>query len=377
MDFPTLYGKPSTGDKIKQWTIKVVKSDNGAIIERSHGYVNHKITTSRKEISSGKNVGKKNETTALQQAIKDSHSLWTKQKQSGYSESADAQPTSVLPMLAHDYNKRHKDISSHFAIQPKIDGVRLIAFKDPSTNDVVFLSRTGKVMKNLGHIAKDLLSNNIFSDDDLYIDGELFTFDLPFEEISGLFRTSKACPDKVRLLKFYVFDTFFTNNKSNTTFIERHTSMKNTIAKCKYVKEVPTLIFDKPSTNTDQIVKDYHSKFVQQGYEGVMVRNCASLYKCGYRSKDLQKYKEFIDAEFIITGGAEATGEDSGTVIFDCKTSNCKTFAVRPRGSRELRKYMWENLDTFIGRQLTVRYQNMSELGIPRFPVGISIRDYE
>jgi DNA ligase-1 len=35
------------------------------------------------------------------------------------------------------------------------------------------------------------------------------------------------------------------------------------------------------------------------------------------------------------------------------------------------------NKDTFLGKMLTVQYQNLTPDGIPRFPVGLSFRDYE
>jgi DNA ligase-1 len=50
---------------------------------------------------------------------------------------------------------------------------------------------------------------------------------------------------------------------------------------------------------------------------------------------------------------------------------------VRPRGTREKRAEWWENREQYIGSKLTVRFQNLTADGIPRFPVGIAIRDYE
>jgi hypothetical protein len=38
---------------------------------------------------------------------------------------------------------------------------------------------------------------------------------------------------------------------------------------------------------------------------------------------------------------------------------------------------MLEQADSFIGKMLTVKYQEMSPDGVPRFPSGIAIRDYE
>jgi len=38
---------------------------------------------------------------------------------------------------------------------------------------------------------------------------------------------------------------------------------------------------------------------------------------------------------------------------------------------------LFEEGNNYIGKQLTVRAQELTNEGIPRFPVGISIRDYE
>jgi DNA ligase-1 len=384
MEFPVLYGKPSTSSKIKQWEIKVIENiDKTCSIVRCHGYVGHKISFSSKMVSQGKNIGKKNETTTLQQAINESTQLWKKYKESGYHENMEhlyeKEHVTILPMLAQDYRKRFRDISSNFAIQPKIDGIRMLAtLKDGC---ICFLSRSGKtVTANLEHIKKELYDSNILSDEDLYIDGEVFTSDLPFEDISGLFRTSKhndKQKNKLTLLKFHVFDCFYSKTHDNLSFIERYEILKKFPKKMKHIHIVDTCIFRKPDKPVKSIVQTYHDKYVQNGFEGVMVRNLDSLYKINYRSKDLQKYKEFVDKEYKIINGKEASGEDSGTVVFECETEAGERFSVRPRGSRDLRKYMFENIDQYIGKNLTVRYQNLSEKNVPRFPVGITVRDYE
>ena len=386
MEFPELYGKPSCGSKVKHWIIKVIENqDSTASILRTHGYIDHKMTTSSKHITCGKNIGKKNETTCLQQAINEAKSLWKKQKEAGYSDSrselcelsstVDAQ---VLPMLAHDYNKRHKDIEPKYCIQPKLDGVRLIATR--RDNKIVFLSRTGKHINHLDHIARELSEHNVLSDDNMHIDGELYTSDLPFDELSGLFRKTHLNEQdfaRIKLMKFHVFDCFNTQDGSKLRFSERWLMINNLkLDRCKYITAVKTKFYDQSIINCDESIRMAHETFVQEGYEGVIIRNTDSVYKCGYRSKDLQKYKEFIDAEYTIVGGKEATGEDRGTVVFECKCNN-STFMVRPRGSRAIRKHYLENIDGIIGKKLTVRYQNLSEQLVPRFPVGIAIRDYE
>jgi DNA ligase-1 len=108
-----------------------------------------------------------------------------------------------------------------------------------------------------------------------------------------------------------------------------------------------------------------------------MVRNRKGAYGINKRSSDLQKVKTFLDGEFRIVGFSEGSGNDAGTVIWECETSGGLRFNVRPRGTREARMEQFQNGRDYIGQVLTVRYQELTDDGIPRFPVGITIRDYE
>ena len=98
------------------------------------------------------------------------------------------------------------------------------------------------------------------------------------------------------------------------------------------------------------------------------------LYKEG-RSKDLLKYKKFMDAEFEVVGHHEAKF-GLPVPIFDCKVGD-KTFGVMMKGDFESRADRMKNVTDYYGKLLTVKFQELSSDGIPRFPVGISFRDYE
>jgi hypothetical protein len=97
-----------------------------------------------------------------------------------------------------------------------------------------------------------------------------------------------------------------------------------------------------------------------------------------HRSKDLQKYKDFMDSEFEIVGGKLATGLEEGCIVFRVKTEDGKEFEVKPKGTREMRREWARDMDNIVGKMLTVRYPLLSEDGIPcSGAVGIAIRDYE
>ena len=130
------------------------------------------------------------------------------------------------------------------------------------------------------------------------------------------------------------------------------------------------LIETKVAKQTEDIEK-YHDYYTKHGYEGIMLRNNA-IYKDG-RTKDLLKYKKFFDEEFKVVGHHEGNG---GIPIFDCAVGD-KTFGVAMKGDMTSRKERMDHVTDYYGKMLTVKYQELSLDGIPRFPVGICFRDYE
>ena len=78
-----------------------------------------------------------------------------------------------------------------------------------------------------------------------------------------------------------------------------------------------------------------------------------------------------------MVGFTEGEGHEKGLVIWTCKTKDGKKFNVRPRGTHEERAALFKEAGNYVGKKLTVRFQELTGDGIPRFPVGITFRDYE
>jgi len=91
----------------------------------------------------------------------------------------------------------------------------------------------------------------------------------------------------------------------------------------------------------------------------------------------MMKYKEFKDEEVEIIGFEVGTGTEEGAIIYQVKDEREKIFTVRPRGSVEERRKLYKNKEKLLGLKLTIRYQELSEYGVPRFPVAVAVRDYE
>ena len=365
MSLPTLYIKDKHGS-LREWTVKVDTSGQYPTIVKSYGVRGGKITVTQKEVTSGKNIGRANETTPYEQALSEAKYLWKKQVDSGYSEKvSDTDRPPILPMLANKWEDYSHHIQIPFYVQPKLDGVRMTVGK--IDGKIVMKSRTGKDVNHLDHIrneVKDLLEEGQF------LDGENFSDELSFEEITGHCRTtleSSASSKRLDKIHFHVFDTFHLD-RMDEPFSVRH----------KRIKKINGTYVHAVSTQIVQSIEPFYKKFIDAGYEGIMVRDPSGLYELGKRSTKLLKYKEFETREYTIVGANRAEGKDKDTVVWVCELhKNGPRFNVRPKGTLQERKRMYLNSAEYIGKQLTVQFQNLSNGGIPRFPVGLAIRDYE
>ena len=119
--------------------------------------------------------------------------------------------------------------------------------------------------------------------------------------------------------------------------------------------------------------------FLGQGYEGIMVRQGNEPYKLNKRSDSLLKYKLFVDDEYKITGfeqekftGTKDVPARLGKFIMETKDG--KVFEGRPSQSHKELTQLWKDRDSYIGALATVRYQELTDGGVPRFPVVKGIR---
>ena len=327
----------------------------------------------------GKNIGRKNETTDNDQALFECYTMWLKKQDQNYcifnpSQKIETKSVpNILPMLANKFTERKKYLKNPFGVSPKLDGVRVIA----RLNDdkLLLTSRLGKEF-----IFMDNLREHISSviDENIILDGELYSHTIPFNAISGATRAKKTrskYDDKIEMWIFDIADEelSYEDRMKRLKLIE-----KNYNRKYKRNRFLKFVYYDK--VDTEEEVKKYHDEYVENGYEGVMCRNLDGKYKFKHRSNDLLKYKNFEDQEFEIVGAKKGTGTEEGAIVFMCRTQNDKLFDVRPRGEIEKRRKMFQEKDKYIGKMLTVRYQNtgIEEIdSAPRFPVGIEVRDYE
>jgi DNA ligase 1 len=362
MEFPTLYQMDKT-QKCRQWTISVEESTTHSTVRCHFGRTPGKMIESSIIIDKGKNIGKKNETSHYEQALSEASSRWRKKKEiEGYQEffnlgSRDDDKPS-LPMLAHDFRKHEKKIRFPCHIQPKLDGYRMIY--NPQTKKCS--SRTGKEYSILyqTELYKELQTCPF------ELDGELYRHDPDFAfESLGILRkiSTNADVDTLNKIQYHVYDII----DSTLSFKDRWSAIEKWFRshKIKFIVKVPTMICN---TKDDFLTK--HREFVRDGYEGSMLRNSDGLYKRKERSYDLQKHKDFQDAEYIISGFTGEKNTDGGDplIIWICDTNDGKSFKVVSKGTDKDRQSIYKQAGKYIGQKLSVQFIGFTNDGIPRFP---------
>lgn len=355
-EWPILQATAKTG-KTKYWVIRALHNYNAEGIIETEWWQEGSVHQTAQKATTGKNIGKSNETNSREQALSEAESEFKKQKDKGYFEiGGQCELEFPLPMLAHDYKKRGKSIKFPCYGQPKLDGFRCLYNEEKG-----FWSRQGKRFDQ----AVDL-SHLKTHGHGMTLDGELilprpYTFQQTCQAI-------KKQREETRLLEYHVFDIMETG-----TFYERATLLGDTFKNSIYEPKVKIvgLVHLLEKEEIDQYLQTY----LEQGYEGLILRNFEGQYEVGQRSVDLQKYKEFEDAEFKVVDIIDGVGRESGAAILVCETTEGKTFQVRPRGTYEMRQGMFRERNKHIGTEWTVRYQNLTDDQIPRFPVGIAPRE--
>ena len=266
-------------------------------------------------------------------------SLRQKKVKQGYSETLES---GLSAMLAHEWT--HEPLVFPVYVQPKLDGIRCLVYeKDGQT---VFQSRNHTFFQSFPHIQ---------AVHGLVLDGELYNHSLEFQEITSMVR-KKGHPDLSRL-EYHVYDII-----GEGTFEERLMRLQG--LSVGGLKPVETKL-----VNSVDEIEAYHADCVKRGYEGIMIRTPGGLYR-QTRSKDLLKYKHFKTEEFKVVG--HTVGKE-GIPVFECAVGD-RRFGVMMKSTLEEKQAMLASVESYYGKWLTVKYQELSKDGVPRFPVGIDFR---
>lgn len=362
----TIY-KATNGGKIQEWTIEVVENKYRTISGQTDG---KKVVSEWTEVY-GKNEGKANATTDNEQALKEAEAKRKLKLERGYFENIKNinKKQYFEPMLACKYEDYKDKLVYPIYSQPKLDGIRCIVTKDG------MFSRNGKEIISAPHIRESL--DKLFKyEPDLILDGELYAdkFANDFNKIVSLVKktkpTAEDLKESAKNIEYHIYDVPSVDESFTGRWRELD-ELALDFPNC--VKQVETHI-----VKNEGEVTEWYENYVERGYEGQMLRTDGKYEN--KRSKFLLKHKSFIDEEYTILGIEEGQGNKTGMVgsfIFENKDG--KRFNASPKFNWQACKQMWNERETLIGKQATVKYFNLTpgDSPVPRFPYVTAIRDYE
>ena len=381
---------------IKIWTIEVIDHNIYAEIISTSGIEGGTMTPNVTIIDKGKG-GR----SIMEQAISQADSKIEKKIKEGYvddinniKESCDLQGGAKEPLLAYKYDPTGKQKGSKtlkqigienkkIAVQRKKDGNRCISrvYKDGLGFHCSQKTRKGESFAKISHIEEQLINcfkkiynyvNEKYGVTEYTIDGEFMppTIDgsklFSFNKLNGLVKSGgKTLEEKelVKQIEYHIYDVqlpvgYETRDKIKNYFKASHLVPLETI----YI------------TATDVNLRVLLEKFLEEGEEGLMIRQLGMPYEYK-RSWQLCKYKLFVDEEFEICGFQESVRKGMvGAVICKLNTPGkdrngnpIYTFKAAMKMSHDERKEWWLNQSNYIGKRVTVEFFEYSEYLIPRF----------
>lgn len=426
------------------WQI-ILESDkpihNSDIVNRSNihnnvkyyttsGIENGKITiSSNTKINEGKNIGKKNETTILTQSLLNMRTQYNKKVREGRKinkkellttgisfnkllddKTRGPKPWRIIPMALKDVNNK-KVKTSYWKtyvkypvyVQPKYDGIRMLSVFVDNVDTIDIYSR-GLEDINQQDTIKHML-DFLKEYRGLYLDGELWGEGLSLQTISGIGR--RVNKKNNTQLKYYIYDCFMVD-KPELTFVERYNILKK-IKVNNITDNLNIVIVDSYLCNNKLEVMNKYTNFIDNGYEGAVIRNSDSKYEFGLqkeiRSFTTLKLKPNNDEEYIVINYKSGTkGKDKDAVIWvlqineetikrDLKyntkiilSKDNDTFDAVSKNEMgiyenryKIYKYLQQNPNYFknniYGKQMTVEFSIISDNGKPQQPKVKGFRD--
>lgn len=269
-------------------------------------------------------------------------------------------------MLAHPVNLDKVDRWPRpFFVQPKIDGLRCRIIRD--YNETRLLSSEGNEINSLPPL-------RYYADElpDGEYDGELYNPYFTFEKICSIVKRKEPSAGH-ELIQFHCFDLVRPDLAQTLRFSHLWAALGNvSVAAQDYLIPVTT----EEALNQSHI-NHYLGNFLADGYEGIILRNSVGLYE-RKRSYNLFKLKPtrsdiytIVEVQQLYSIHGEPREQLGALIVAD---DDGKQFKVGSGFTLEQREKYWDQRTTLPGCFVKVKYQNLTDRGVPRFPVVLEIQ---
>lgn len=299
----------------------------------------------------------------------------------------------VLPMLAKvlEDNKPFEKYGNMLG-QWKIDGLRCIIGAEDDRLDIfnpihlTYHSRTGEdwtpKMRWMDGIIMPKLSKELMDmmiDEDACLDGELYLPGYSVNDINSFVKNTQLAQHYQ--LQYWCYDIccenmsatnraeFLRMNTKNVVFNiqdkETHLNNKQQFG-LLYTYVVPDFIY----------AEDIRNKFIDAGFEGLIVRNPKAEYQFGKRNQAMFKFKKVDDGKFIIVD-IKSEHKRSDLPLFVCRNDiNDELFECSINKPQDVQRKILINKDDYVGKYMVVEFRSRSGVSkVPFHARGIDIVD--
>jgi len=279
-------------------------------------------------------------------------------------------------MLAKDARKctkLDKLVSDGVWISKKLDGYRCLCIVE--NYEPTLFTRSGTVYDNFPAIKeaiKEFCTG--LGIPAIVLDGEIMSDS--FQDMQRSAFASKR-GTTVGDMKYFIFDCVKYEEWMTQAFKEkagdRYSNLKTLFEKNPN-KDLPLVEVLHEFTKSMAYVESKEVEYIGEGYEGLMTIGNIPYY-LGKKTNKMLKFKQFETMEATIDGVYQGEGKYEGTLGgLNLTQENGVKVNCAWRGDAE-RDEIWANPDSIIGRTIELKFQNLSEDKVARFPVFVRFRD--
>jgi DNA ligase-1 len=288
--------------------------------------------------------------------------------------------------LAHDSANHESKVSGKKLIEVKLDGVRVITIVYPD-GIVDQFSRNGKELVNFPHVKEQFARHAKLLKVPMVFDGEIMSAN--FQDLMKQVHRKdnvEASDAVLNLFDMLSLDEF-KDGRSNVPQIARTqalvTWMSHIQDRMPNVTVVGQELVDLDTDAGQARFKQINADAVAGGYEGIMIKDPASVYECK-RSVAWLKLKPFIEVSLTVVDLEEGTGRNVGKLgALVCEgVDDEKTIRVNVGSglSDSDRDSYWKDSGATIGQIAEVRAdaitQNQDGTYSLRFPRFLRFRGF-
>ena len=287
----------------------------------------------------------------------------------------------VLPMLAKVLKDDKPFAKKSFIGQWKINGVRCI-IGAVDTNDMFkpvslrYWSREGTEWTDklswmddviLPFISSDLLDAMI--EEGACLDGELYIPGQPVNNINSFVKNTNLPQHK--LLQYWCYDVLIENMPTGIRNNVRLNSIKKI---CYDYNDITEHLNNKsqlvllPNVNIDcfNTATRFRDKFINLGFEGLIIRDSDAEYQFGKRNSAMFKYKRIDDGKFkIVDVVPEGVRKDLCKLVLQ-NDINDNQFECTINASHAYQEMILKEKDKYIGKYASVEFRERS--GVNKVP---------